>query len=416
MDTVLVAHVGGVRQAGEDRLQLCRALIDAQLKLVARLAERLRIGLHLGQQTFLLGHVVPGGHHAGDHAVGDQRGGRRQDKLLSPLRVPQAIAHANHILALEGACGGEFLRGQGAPIRVADGHNLRQLLPSRRALERLGGVQAAGGHGGGVSADANSRGIINEHRVKHALQHPKRACLLEAQGLGGPLSLRAGDSLPFPGALEQGKLMVGHDVQDFRHATFLERIGAEGQHPVLAEDSVNCGFVGKELLPVGGLEPEGVARKAQAIEASLQGLLLPLDPAGEYPVRVEVSAKGVPFAVVEDLDLATLDITLEPLHGLRQGLSGFVRLNRLGGDPHAILIGFQAGLEIGDENVKQILVRLVKEAEVGAPGDFADRFAPGLPVARRQIVFLRYPPCRLLKRRRTVKAVFQRCHGVRLLA
>ena len=97
--------------------------------------------------------------------------------------------------------------------------------------------------------------------------------------------------------------MVADDIEDLVRPAALERVGAEGQHPVVADDLVDGGLIVGEGPPILFLEPEGVAAEPEALEAAGPGLFELAGPSVEDPLRIEFPAGEVPVVVGDDLDL-----------------------------------------------------------------------------------------------------------------
>ena len=78
----------------------------------------------------------------------------------------------------------------------------------------------------------------------------------------------------------------------------------------------------------------------------------------------------------QDLDLPLPHPGREVGDDLAEGLLRIIDAERIRTDPHAGLVGLEAGLEIGHEDVQKVPARPVELAEMRPPGHLAERFDP----------------------------------------
>ena len=62
-----------------------------------------------------------------------------------------------------------------------------------------------------------------------------------------------------PSCFDQGELVVLDHINHGSTIAFVQAVGADREHPVLADYVVHLGFVVGERLPVVPLQPEGIA-------------------------------------------------------------------------------------------------------------------------------------------------------------
>src|SRR4030042_878081 len=99
--------------------------------------------------------------------------------------------------------------------------------------------------------------------------------------------------------------MIAHDIEDFIAIAFVQGIDTKGNHPVFANDSVQCRFVVSEGSPVLLLHPNGVAGDSHAIISPGQGLIQFVHPGIETPSQVKCTLPEVPLMVWNYLHLAS---------------------------------------------------------------------------------------------------------------
>ena len=215
-------------------------------------------------------------------------------------------------------------------------------------------------------------GVGGDDRVTDALQRDGEPLTLHGQGILHAPSIEALEQLPAPVALDQRELVVPDDIGHLGGPAALQRVRAEGEHAVLAENSIDGRLVVGEAPPVRLLEPERVAAQPQPGAATCHRVVELGDPPLQHPVLVEAPSEQVPLGVRDDLDPATLTIRLEIRHRLRERAPRLFHVQRRRGDPHAELVRLEAGLEVRHEDVGEVVLRRVELAEVRAPGRVAD--------------------------------------------
>src|SRR5580692_8449025 len=90
--------------------------------------------------------------------------------------------------------------------------------------------------------------------------------------------------------------------------------------------------------------------------------------------RIESASLEKPLVVGNDFNPSLLQIPVKAGHGLAQYCFCFFNSQPFGNrsDPETELIIFQPSLEIRDQDVEQILLRLVERTEVGPPAHVPD--------------------------------------------
>ena len=94
-------------------------------------------------------------------------------------------------------------------------------------------------------------------------------------------------------------------------------------------------------------------------------------PALDDSVKVKIASFKIPLIVWKYFYASLRQVSIKIRNGLSQCTPGAFLRQQLGDHPQAELVVFQAGLEIGDQRVEQILFSLVEVAEVCSPGHVA---------------------------------------------
>ncbi len=183
------------------------------------------------------------------------------------------------------------------------------------------------------------------------------------------------------------------DHVDYRGAvTSVQVVGTNRHHFIFPDNSVYLGFIFYERLPVIFLQPERVARQPQPGKPPGLSLLQLTDPALKHPIIIERSPQQIPFLVWYYLYLPLVQIPAKILNCLPHHLLSLGYHKGLGGNPHAEFIILQTGFEIGDKYINQILLGLIKLAEVGTPGHAANHIDATIS----KFVSHQHPPCAAL--------------------
>jgi hypothetical protein len=142
---------------------------------------------------------------------------------------------------------------------------------------------------------------------------------------------------------------------------------------------VQLRLVFHEVSPLLLLEPGGVAAHPDALIASGQRPLELRAPVANDPMELDLSSRQIYVPGVQNLDALVGHVPVEagnrPLQCLPDPLLG----EGLGDDPRAELVGFEAGLEEGEQGLQQVVPGLVEMAEVGTPRHLAHRLDSGIP-------------------------------------
>ena len=225
--------------------------------------------------------------------------------------------------------------------------------PPTAGGSRPGTARAEGGQealGRRIRVEQLARLVDAEDRIRILVRELGQAPFR----LPEPLALGALDDLPLRIPTGQGETMVADDVEDLIRAAAVERVGAEGQDPVLADDLIDRGLIVGEGLPVLFFEPKRVAAEPEAVEAAGPGPFELAGPSLKDPLGIEAASGDVPCVVGQDLHLAVAEALFETGHGLGQGpLRGF-RIDGFRSDPHTEFVGLETGGEVGHEDVQEI--------------------------------------------------------------
>src|SRR5207237_3460281 len=95
-------------------------------------------------------------------------------------------------------------------------------------------------------------------------------------------------------------------------------------------------------------------------------------------LTIKVPCGQVEVATRVDLEAPIVRCAAKPGEDLAQRGAGLLQRQEIGNNPEAVLAAFEPGLEIGHDHFEQILLRLVEETKVAAPGSVADDAYPSL--------------------------------------
>ena len=127
----------------------------------------------------------------------------------------------------------------------------------------------------------------------------------------------------------------------------------------------------EERAPQIGLKPEGVATHPHARKAARQSAVELRVPAAGDALRIELVALQIPFIARQQFDSVRFVVAVETGNGAAQALDRFMPIDRVGERPNAELSIFDTGAEIAGMHLDKILRRLVKKANMRAPGQIA---------------------------------------------
>src|SRR5262249_7518599 len=92
--------------------------------------------------------------------------------------------------------------------------------------------------------------------------------------------------------------------------------------------------------------------------------------------RVEAVSLEIPGSAGDDLDASGREVAVDAWRRPAQGRQGLLLVQGAGYGPRAEFPHVQAGLEVRDYRVEQVLLGLVEQAEVAAPGQVAEKAQP----------------------------------------
>src|ERR1700676_4508952 len=115
----------------------------------------------------------------------------------------------------------------------------------------------------------------------------------------------------------------------------VERVGAQHDHFLTGERSIELLFVVAELLPLFLSYPKRISPPPHAIVASGQGRAELLVPTAGDLLEIELVALKVPLAACDQFDLPRLEITVKTRNCAPQGFLRLLQRNRIGDGPYA---------------------------------------------------------------------------------
>src|ERR1700730_920102 len=124
----------------------------------------------------------------------------------------------------------------------------------------------------------------------------------------------------------------------------LQRIGAEHDHFLTAERSIEFVLVVAELLPMFRSYPERISAHPDPIVAFGQGRAELLAPTAGDLLEIELVALKVPFAACDQLDLPRLSTAVITRNCAPQR-------NRIGDGPYAKFVALQPRFDIANGGV-----------------------------------------------------------------
>ena len=129
----------------------------------------------------------------------------------------------------------------------------------------------------------------------------------------------------------------------------LQRIGAEHDHFLIGEGSIEFVHVLAELLPRLRSHPERISAHPHAIIASGQcGAELPI-PTGSDPLEIELVTPKIPLGACEQFDLPRRPITVKTRNCATQGFLRLLQRNRIRDCPHTEFVALQSRFEIAND-------------------------------------------------------------------
>ena len=123
--------------------------------------------------------------------------------------------------------------------------------------------------------------------------------------------------------------------------------------------------------------PRAVAVGSEARIAKPEGNLLALQETSHELIGLKLLSSRVPLVAIGDFDLAGPLALVEIRYRGAQRRAGPVRIEGLAGHPEASLVVFETGLEIGDEEIMQLIARLEEVRQMATPLKVGDALQAG---------------------------------------
>ena len=140
-----------------------------------------------------------------------------------------------------------------------------------------------------------------------------------------------------------------------------------------SKDIVYDLFIVGKIVPEASFNPKGIACEAQTFEATVQCLLLLLNPPLQDAVCVKRSTFEVPLRIGKNDKLPAFNKPIDVGDCLLERRGSLLYPQRLGCYPHARFVASQTLSEVGHQNVTQIALRFVELTKVCSPRYIADK-------------------------------------------
>src|SRR5207245_10074942 len=182
-----------------------------------------------------------------------------------------------------------------------------------------------------------------------------------------------------PRSLCDVKWVIPRYVENLGRSAHDQRIAAQHDQGLPGEVVVVRSFVLVKAPPLLSVEPEGVPSGSYPGVASSRGLLEFLVPyTGDSRAR-KLASVEIPLPAGYNLDAPVGQVSITVGQMLAQRPLGLRLGQGLRDEPEAELPALQASLEIGDQRLQQLLLRLIEVTAMGPPRHVAQDTEPVLP-------------------------------------
>src|SRR3984957_19686953 len=158
----------------------------------------------------------------------------------------------------------------------------------------------------------------------------------------------------------------------------VKRVGAQHDHLLTGERSIELLFVLAELLPMICFDPESISADPYSLIALAQRRAELRVPAAGDPLQIELIAVEIPIATLQQLDLPGCQMPVEIRNCTCQRVHCLPLGDGIGNRPNTEFVAVQSGLEIMDGSVQQILLSLIENADMCPPRRVAHEANSGL--------------------------------------
>ena len=145
--------------------------------------------------------------------------------------------------------------------------------------------------------------------------------------------------------------MVVNYINDFRGGVLRQRIGANGDYFVFADDFVDRLFITGKITPMFFLQPESIICQTESLIAFFKSPIEFPDQTFKHAFAIELTIFQIPFSAGDYFDLPFIFIFGKGGQCFCHSFTGIFSCELIRCNPHTKFIIFETGLKIGHKDI-----------------------------------------------------------------